>query len=102
MTGAMVQITPPRTTQVLPDHVGVIVEAHESAGYFVVVEGNYSNAVKKRTLSINGRYIRGFISPKYDADGGTVRFQTPGKSVETVAREVIAGTWGNDPNAARS
>ena len=44
-----------------PDHVGVIVEVHESAGYFVVVEGNYSNAVKKRTLSINGRYIRGFI-----------------------------------------
>lgn len=29
-----------------PDHVGVIVEVHESAGYFVVVEGNYSNAVK--------------------------------------------------------
>ena len=84
-----------------PDHVGVIVEVHESAGYFVVVEGNYSNAVKKRTLSINGRYIRGFISPKYDADGGTVRFQTPGKSVETVAREVIAGTWGNDPERSK-
>lgn len=62
-----------------PDHVGVIVEVHESAGYFVVVEGNYSNAVKKRTLSINGRYIRGFISPKYDADGDTEPVQTSGK-----------------------
>ena len=55
----------------------------------------------KRQLSINGRYIRGFISPKYDADGGTVRFQTPGKSAETVAREVIAGTWGNDPERSK-
>ena len=84
-----------------PDHVGVIVEVHESAGYFVVVEGNYSNAVKKRTLSVNGRYIRGFISPKYDADGDTEPVQTPGKSVETVAREVIAGTWGNDPERSK-
>lgn len=78
-----------------PDHVGVITEVNESAGYFVVVEGNYSNAVKKCTLSINGRYIRGFISPKYDADGELDPVQKPGKSIETVAREVIAGTWGD-------
>lgn len=81
-----------------PDHVGIVTEVYESAGYMVVIEGNYSNAVKKRTLSINGRYIRGFISPKYDAEG-TVQApaQTGGKSVETVAREVIAGTWGDNP-----
>ena len=79
-----------------PDHVGVAVEVNESAGQFVVVEGNYSNAVKKRTMSINGRYIRGFISPKYDEDGiVSTPTQAPGKSIETVAREVIAGTWGN-------
>lgn len=78
-----------------PEHIGIIVEVNESAGHFVVVEGNFSNAVKKRTLSINGRYIRGFISPKYDGDGtiGTT-VQKPGKTVEEVAREVIAGTWG--------
>lgn len=79
-----------------PDHVGIIVEVNEESGYFVVVEGNYGNAVKKRTLSINGRYIRGFICPKYDSDGtieNTV--QTSGKSITTVAKEVIAGSWGN-------
>ena len=48
----------------VPDHVGTVTEVYEKAGYFVVTEGNYSNAVKKRTLLINGRYIRGFISPK--------------------------------------
>lgn len=78
-----------------PDHIGIITEVHEDAGYMVIVEGNYSDAVKKRTLSINGRYIRGFISPNYDADGTAEPVQTSGKSVETVAREVIAGTWGN-------
>lgn len=81
-----------------PEHIGVVVEVNESAGKFVVVEGNYSNAVKKRTLSINGRYIRGFISPKYD-DGGIVvtPADTGNKSIETLAREVIAGSWGVDP-----
>lgn len=76
-----------------PDHVGTVTEVYGST--FVVVEGNYSNAVKKRTMSINGRYIRGFICPKYDADGEVANPQVGGKSLETVAREVIAGTWGN-------
>lgn len=78
-----------------PDHVGTIVETNESAGYYVVTEGNYQDAVKKRTLSINGRYIRGFICPNYDADGESASVQVSGKSIETVAREVIAGSWGD-------
>lgn len=79
-----------------PEHVGVVVEVNEAAGYFVVIEGNYKNAVKKRTLSINGRYIRGFISPKYTETGLVL---TPprqsDKDITIIAREVIAGTWGN-------
>lgn len=78
-----------------PDHVGTVIEVNEAAGKFVVMEGNYSNAVKKRTMSINGRYIRGFITPKYDEDGVFNAQPVAGKSIETVAREVIAGTWGN-------
>lgn len=80
-----------------PDHIGTVTYVNESAGTFVVTEGNYSNAVKKRTMSINGRYIRGFITPKYDATGiteTTTPTQQGGKSIETVAREVIAGQWG--------
>lgn len=37
-----------------PDHVGTVIEVHKESGYMVIEEGNYSNAVKKRTLSING------------------------------------------------
>ena len=77
-----------------PDHIGTIVEVHKSAGYFVVMEGNYNNAVKKRTLSINGKNIRGFITPAYDDNTVSAPAKAPGKDVKTVAREVIAGTWG--------
>lgn len=77
-----------------PDHVGTIIETHKSAGYFVVMEGNYSDSVKKRTLSINGKYIRGFITPKYDNNTVSAPKKEAGKGVKTIAREVIAGTWG--------
>ncbi len=32
---------------------------------FIVLEGNYSNSVKRRTMKINGKYIRGFALPDY-------------------------------------
>lgn len=81
----------------VPDHVGTVTEVYEKAGYFVVTEGNYSNAVKKRTMLINGRYIRGFISPKYTDDTVTPVTPAAGKDLTTVAREVILGIWGNMP-----
>lgn len=77
-----------------PDHVGTVTEVYQSAGYFVVVEGNYSNSVKKRTIAINGKFIRGFIVPKYTDNAVTAPAQqTAKKDVETLAREVIAGAW---------
>lgn len=81
----------------IPDHVGTVIEVHPEVGTFVVMEGNLSDSVKKRTMSINGRYIRGFITPKYDEDGIVNVQPIEDKSVETLAREVIAGTWGKNP-----
>ena len=48
------------------DHVGIVEKA--SGGYITVIEGNYSNSVKRRTLAVNGRYIRGYGVPKYDPE----------------------------------
>ena len=31
-----------------------------------VIEGNYDNSVKRRTMAVNGKYIRGYGVPKYD------------------------------------
>lgn len=79
-----------------PDHIGIIESVDKSTGYMVVIEGNYSDSVKRRTISINGRYIRGFITPMYDCDW--VEPSLPdliGKTVDEIAHEVIAGKWGN-------
>lgn len=78
-----------------PDHVGVVEYTDVDAGYFVVIEGNYNDSVKRRTVSINGRYIRGFITPLYDAQDGTYVPEEKKKDIDTIAHEVIAGLWGN-------
>lgn len=78
-----------------PDHVGVVDYINEKSGYMTIIEGNYNDAVKKRTISINGKYIRGFITPEYVEEGSQVDMLEPGKDVETIAREVIVGMWGN-------
>ena len=49
-----------------PDHVGIVEKV--SDGYITVIEGNYSDSVKRRTISVNGRYIRGYGVPKYDPE----------------------------------
>lgn len=91
-----------------PDHIGTVIEVYPKEKRFVVMEGNYNDAVKRRTMSVNGRYIRGFITPHYDTDtsaqgninassGITIESITKveeKKSVEYIAREVIAGKWG--------
>lgn len=48
-----------------PDHVGTVDKVSDSKIY--VVEGNKSKAVGERILAVNGRYIRGFVTPKYSA-----------------------------------
>lgn len=79
-----------------PDHIGTIIEVYKDAGYMVVEEGNYSNSVKKRTLSINGKYIRGFIVPKYtDNTLSAPSTDISGKSIDTLAHEVIVGKYGS-------
>lgn len=48
------------------DHVGIVESVSSTS--FTVIEGNYGNAVKRRTLSINGRYLRGFARPAYGGE----------------------------------
>ena len=47
-----------------PDHIGIVTAVTGST--FTVTEGNISGGtVGKRTMMVNGRYIRGYICPKY-------------------------------------
>ena len=48
-----------------PDHIGIVTKV--GGGTFVVTEGNMNGGkVGKRTVKVNGRYIRGFITPDFD------------------------------------
>lgn len=61
------------------EHVGIVEKV--SGNTITVIEGNYSNSVKRRTLAVNGRYIRGYGVPKYTED----------KAVEKLD---VDGVWG--------
>lgn len=88
-----------------PEHIGIVSEAGGS--YFKVIEGNMgdNSIVGTRIMEYDGRYIRGFICPDYDAiardmGGGATPTPAPApsgkKSVDELAKEVMTGKWGND------
>ena len=72
------------------DHVG-IVESCDGV-YIHVIEGNMGSGgvIGKRQIRVNAKYIRGFGLPNY-----ATKIVTEKKSVETIAKEVIKGLWGN-------
>lgn len=49
------------------NHVGIVEKV--SGTTITVIEGNYGDAVKRRTIKVNGKYIRGYGVPKYDTEG---------------------------------
>lgn len=70
-----------------PDHVGIV--EYYKAGYIHIIEGNMGEGrCGRRKLRIDGKYIRGFVTPDYDR----IKIK---KSNEDIAKEVIAGKWEN-------
>ena len=67
------------------DHVGIVEKV--ASGKITVIEGNYSNSVKRRTIAVNGKYIRGYGVPKYDVEGQVVT--TPTQTSEPVTTEIV-------------
>ena len=52
------------------DHVGVVEKC--DGNIIVVIEGNKSDGVNKRSIQVNGKYIRGFGVPRYDVQEASV------------------------------
>lgn len=48
------------------DHVGIVESVDNNT--ITVIEGNYSNSVKRRYLAVNGKTIRGYGVPKYEPE----------------------------------
>lgn len=45
------------------DHIGIVEKVVGSTE--TIIEGNYQDSVKRREIAVNGRYIRGYIVPRY-------------------------------------
>lgn len=56
------------------DHVGIVTAV--SGSTLTIVEGNISNAVGYRKLTVNGKYIRGYGVPKYSSKAGKAETST--------------------------
>ena len=72
-----------------PDHVGIVENVKD--GVIQVIEGNYGDMVKRRKIHVGGRYIRGFVTPKYSA----IKSKTTLKSDDEIVKEILTGEWGN-------
>ena len=72
-----------------PDHVGIVEKVAD--GKITVIEGNYGNKVKRRSISINGKYIRGFVTPEYSKIKSDV---VPVLPLDDIVKEVLEGKWG--------
>ena len=72
-----------------PDHVGMVEKVKD--GVITVIEGNKHDKVARRTIPVNGKNIRGFVTPHFDRIKAKVKL----KSTAEIAKEVIRGEWGN-------
>lgn len=75
-----------------PDHVGIVTDVSRET--FIALEGNYDNTVKERVLQINGKYIRGFATPRYTSE--TVS-EGSEKDYEAIGR-TFQKCWGDVEN----
>lgn len=67
------------------DHVGIITEV--TAKQIKVLEGNYNDAVRVRTIKKDASTIKGYIALKFK--------NSSLKSNDEIAKEVVRGLWGN-------
>ncbi len=72
-----------------PDHVGIV--ENVSNGKITIIEGNKGEAVSRRYLQINDRYIRGYGLPKYIT---TTNKELTTEELDQMARDVINGKYG--------
>lgn len=75
------------------NHVGIVEKVVNNS--ITVIEGNYKQAVKRRTIKVNGRYIRGYGVPKYP--NAAIKVELPllsngskGNEVKTLQRLLLA------------
>lgn len=79
-----------------PNHVGIVEKV--SGSTITVIEGNINEAVGRRTIKVNGKFIRGYGVPKYDAEPKPAPTPKPTTKLPDVTYQVYTGTRGWLPN----
>jgi hypothetical protein len=80
--------------QGVADHVGLVESV--ANGQITVIEGNYSQSVKRRVIAVNGRYIRGFALPKYKIDKTEEDDEMTVEKFEELYKAMIAKQHGEE------
>lgn len=70
------------------DHIGMVVAIHGNT--LTIEEGNINDAVGTRQIAVNGKYIRGYVTPKYSKKA-TKKESTPKKNTTTKSTRVKVG-----------
>lgn len=70
----------------MADHVGIV--EYVEGGVIHTIEGNRGGAVRRKEYPVGDSRFKGFARPAFAEI-------VPDKSVEDIAREVIAGKWGS-------
>lgn len=71
------------------DHVGLVEKVNGTT--ITVIEGNVNDAVGRRTITVNSRYIRGYAVPKYAESNEEVPSQ---KEISITLNELQKGSKG--------
>ena len=78
-----------------PDHVGIVEKVSNNT--ITIIEGNYKNAVTRREIAINGKFIRGYGVPKYDTESinsGTTNTTQTEKASDVKMTQIKRGSEG--------
>ena len=81
-----------------PDHVGIV--AYISGNSMKIIEGNISNSVAYRALSVNGKYIRGYCLPDYASKADGVKEEVKEEPKQEVKEEKPSTTTTKKPTVA--
>ena len=75
----------------VPNHIGIVEKV--SGNTITIIEGNYSESVKRRTIKVNGKYIRGYGAPKYDAEPEVVEKPEVVTKPDVIYQVYADGRW---------
>lgn len=65
------------------DHIGIVTAV--SGKNLTITEGNMSNAVGTRKITVNAKYIRGYVTPKYSSKATTASSTTSSTASTTAS-----------------